>query len=134
MLVVPCLGFGPVACARRRGFHTHPGRASDPRTVIVGVSYTHGFLPMLRLGPGELQLDALLTEDGGCASASRRRRTVVGPPGPGRTGLAVGSTPPFEAQRRSTLSARSARPDSARRVGDAEPAPDFEGRRTFGSS
>jgi hypothetical protein len=30
----------------------------------VGVSYTHGFLPMLRAGPREVELDAMLTEDG----------------------------------------------------------------------
>jgi hypothetical protein len=32
--------------------------------VTVGVSYGHGFLPFLRLGAREFQLDALLTEDG----------------------------------------------------------------------
>ncbi|MDQ6680887.1 MAG: 5-formyltetrahydrofolate cyclo-ligase [Pseudomonadota bacterium] len=66
MLVVPCLGFGPggVRFGYGGGFFARTLAALEPRTVIVGVSYTHGFLPMLRLGPGQLQLDALLTEDG----------------------------------------------------------------------
>jgi hypothetical protein len=32
--------------------------------VTVGVSFTHGFLPMLRASPDDLPLDALITEDG----------------------------------------------------------------------
>ena len=32
--------------------------------MTVGVGYTHGFLPLLRAGAGDLPLDALLTEDG----------------------------------------------------------------------
>jgi 5-formyltetrahydrofolate cyclo-ligase len=30
----------------------------------VGVSFTHGFLPLLRAGALDVQLDAMLTEDG----------------------------------------------------------------------
>jgi len=30
----------------------------------VGVSFTHGFLPLLRSSPQDLPLDAMLTEDG----------------------------------------------------------------------
>ena len=36
----------------------------QPRPVTVGVSFAHGFLPMLRAGPLDTQLDAMLTEDG----------------------------------------------------------------------
>jgi 5-formyltetrahydrofolate cyclo-ligase len=66
MLVVPCLGYGPggVRLGYGGGFFARTLAELDPRPTIVGVSYTHGFLPMLRLAPGDLQLDALLTEDG----------------------------------------------------------------------
>jgi 5-formyltetrahydrofolate cyclo-ligase len=66
MLVVPCLGFGPggVRLGYGGGFFARTLAALAPRPLMIGVSYTHGFLPMLRLGPEELQLDALLTEDG----------------------------------------------------------------------
>ena len=66
MLVVPCLGFGPggVRLGYGGGFFERTLAALQPRAVTVGVSYGHGFLPFLRLGPREIQLDALLTEDG----------------------------------------------------------------------
>ncbi|MEO7338424.1 MAG: 5-formyltetrahydrofolate cyclo-ligase [Caldimonas sp.] len=66
LLVVPCLGFGPggVRLGYGGGFFARALATLQPRPVMIGVSYTHGFLPMLRLGPGDLQLDALLTEDG----------------------------------------------------------------------
>ena len=66
MLVVPCLGFGPggVRLGYGGGFFARTLAALEPRPLMVGVSYTHGFLPMLRLSPGDMQLDALLTEDG----------------------------------------------------------------------
>jgi 5,10-methenyltetrahydrofolate synthetase len=66
LLVVPCLGFGPggVRLGYGGGFFARALASLQPRPAMVGVSYTHGFLPMLRVGPGDLQLDALLTEDG----------------------------------------------------------------------
>ena len=66
MLVVPCLGFGPggVRLGYGGGFFERTLESLQPRAVTVGVSYGHGFLPFLRLGPREIQLDALLTEDG----------------------------------------------------------------------
>jgi len=66
MLVVPCLGFGPggVRLGYGGGFFERTLASLQPRAVTVGVSYSHGFLPFLRLGPREIQLDALLTEDG----------------------------------------------------------------------
>jgi 5,10-methenyltetrahydrofolate synthetase len=66
MLVVPCLGFGPggVRLGYGGGFFERTLASLQPRAVTVGVSYGHGFLPFLRLGPREIQLDALLTEDG----------------------------------------------------------------------
>ena len=66
MLIVPCLGFGPggVRLGYGGGFFDRTLRALTPRPVTVGVSYTHGFLPLLRSEPDDLPLDALLTEDG----------------------------------------------------------------------
>jgi 5,10-methenyltetrahydrofolate synthetase len=66
MLVVPCLGFGPggVRLGYGGGFFERTLNALKPRPVTIGVSYTHGFLPFLRADPGDLPLDAILTEDG----------------------------------------------------------------------
>ena len=66
LLVVPCLGYGPggVRLGYGGGFFARTLATLAPRPLMVGVSYTHGFLPMLRLSAGDMQLDALLTEDG----------------------------------------------------------------------
>lgn len=66
ILVVPCLGFGPggVRLGYGGGFFDRTLASLSPRPVTVGVSFTHGFLPMLRPGPMDTQLDAMLTEDG----------------------------------------------------------------------
>jgi 5-formyltetrahydrofolate cyclo-ligase len=66
ILIVPCLGFGPggVRLGYGGGFFDRTLRSLRPRPVTVGVSFTHGFLPLLRPGPLDLPLDAMLTEDG----------------------------------------------------------------------
>lgn len=66
MLIVPCLGFGPggVRLGYGGGFFDRTLRSLVPRPVTVGVSYRHGFLPLLRSAADDLPLDALLTEDG----------------------------------------------------------------------
>jgi len=66
LLVVPCLGFGPggVRLGYGGGFFDRTLSSIQPRPVTVGVSYTHGFLPLLRAGPQDTELDAMLTEDG----------------------------------------------------------------------
>ena len=66
ILIVPCLGFGPggVRLGYGGGFFDRTLASLSPRPVTVGVSFTHGFLPMLRAEPGDLPLDAMLTEDG----------------------------------------------------------------------
>jgi 5-formyltetrahydrofolate cyclo-ligase len=66
MLLVPCLGFGPggVRLGYGGGFFERTLASISPRPVTVGVSYTHGFLPMLRAPETEQPLDAMLTEDG----------------------------------------------------------------------
>ena len=66
MLVVPCLGFGPggVRLGYGGGFFERTLASISPRPVTVGVSYTHGFLPLLRAGANDWPLDAMLTEDG----------------------------------------------------------------------
>ena len=66
MLIVPCLGFGPggVRLGYGGGFFARVLGSVQPTPALVGVSYTHGFLPFLRPGPDDVALDALLTEDG----------------------------------------------------------------------
>ena len=66
ILVVPCLGFGPggVRLGYGGGFFDRTLASLTPRPLTVGVSFTHGFLPLLRAGPLDVQLDAMLTEDG----------------------------------------------------------------------
>jgi 5-formyltetrahydrofolate cyclo-ligase len=66
LLVVPCLGYGPagVRLGYGGGFFDRTLQSIRPRPVTVGVSYTHGFLPLLRPGDTDFQLDAMLTEDG----------------------------------------------------------------------
>ena len=66
MLIVPCLGFGPggVRLGYGGGFFDRTLASLKPRAVTVGVSYTHGFLPLLRSSPQDVPLDAMLTEDG----------------------------------------------------------------------
>ena len=66
ILVVPCLGFGPggVRLGYGGGFFDRTLASLEPRPVTVGVSFNHGFLPLLRSGPMDVQLDAMLTEDG----------------------------------------------------------------------
>jgi len=66
MLVVPCLGFGPggVRLGYGGGFFERTLASVAPRPVTVGVSYTHGFLPLLRPGLNDVVLDAMITEDG----------------------------------------------------------------------
>ena len=66
ILVVPCLGFGPggVRLGYGGGFFDRTLASLTPRPVTVGVSFTHGFLPLLRSSPRDLPLDAMLTEDG----------------------------------------------------------------------
>ena len=66
ILVVPCLGFGPggVRLGYGGGFFERTMAALTPRPLTVGVGFAHGFLPMLRSGPLDRPLDAMLTEDG----------------------------------------------------------------------
>jgi 5-formyltetrahydrofolate cyclo-ligase len=66
ILVVPCLGFGPggVRLGYGGGFFDRTLASLTPRPVTVGVSFTHGFLPLLRSSAQDRPLDAMLTEDG----------------------------------------------------------------------
>jgi len=66
LLIVPCLGYGPggVRLGYGGGFFERTLLSVEPSPVTVGVSYRHGFLPMLRAGPAEVELDVMLTEDG----------------------------------------------------------------------
>ncbi|MEO6032993.1 MAG: 5-formyltetrahydrofolate cyclo-ligase [Burkholderiaceae bacterium] len=66
ILVVPCVGYGPggVRLGYGGGFFGRTLASLQPRPFTVGVGYGHGFQPMLRAQPGDLPLDAMLTEDG----------------------------------------------------------------------
>ena len=66
MLILPCLGYGPggVRMGYGGGFYRRTLASLSPRPITVGVGYSLGFLPLLRQGVQDLQLDAMLTEDG----------------------------------------------------------------------
>jgi 5-formyltetrahydrofolate cyclo-ligase len=66
MLLLPCLGYGPggVRMGYGGGFYRRTIASLSPRPVLVGLGYSGSFLPMLREGPQDLALDAMLTEDG----------------------------------------------------------------------
>jgi 5,10-methenyltetrahydrofolate synthetase len=66
LLVVPCLGYGPggVRLGYGGGFFDRTLKSISPRPVTVGVSYGHGFLPLLLPTEQDFVLDAMLTEDG----------------------------------------------------------------------
>jgi 5,10-methenyltetrahydrofolate synthetase len=66
LLVVPCLGYGPggVRLGYGGGFFDRTLRVLAPKPKTVGVCFTHGFLPLLLPGASDVQLDALITEDG----------------------------------------------------------------------
>jgi 5-formyltetrahydrofolate cyclo-ligase len=66
LLVVPCLGFGPggVRLGYGGGFFDRTLQSIRPRPVTVGVSYSHGFQPLLFPTEQDFVLDAMLTEDG----------------------------------------------------------------------
>ena len=66
LLFVPCVGYG--AGGHRLGygggFYDRTVAALTPRPKMVGLCYSNGFLPLLRAKPGDLPLDALITDDG----------------------------------------------------------------------
>ena len=66
LLVVPCLGYGPggVRLGYGGGFFDRTLRDHAPRPMTVGVCFAHGFLPLLRPDAQDIELDAVLTEDG----------------------------------------------------------------------
>ncbi|MBK6865355.1 MAG: 5-formyltetrahydrofolate cyclo-ligase [Ideonella sp.] len=66
LLLMPCLGYGPggVRMGYGGGFYRRTLASLAPRPITVGVGYSLGFLPLLRQGIQDLQLDAMLTEDG----------------------------------------------------------------------
>lgn len=66
LLIVPCLGYGPagVRLGYGGGFVDRLLKSVHPAPFTVGVSYTHGFLPLLLPNGTDVQLDAMLTEDG----------------------------------------------------------------------
>lgn len=66
LVLMPCVGYGPggVRLGYGGGFYDSTVAALTPRPYTVGLCYSNGFLPMLRARPGDVPLDALLTDDG----------------------------------------------------------------------
>ena len=66
LLLLPCLGYGPggVRMGYGGGFYRRTIASLSPRPLTVGVGYSIGFQPMMRPGPQDMLLDAMLTEDG----------------------------------------------------------------------
>lgn len=66
LLLLPCLGYGPggVRMGYGGGFYRRTLASLAHCPTIVGVGYSIGFQPMMRPGPQDLALDAMLTEDG----------------------------------------------------------------------
>jgi 5-formyltetrahydrofolate cyclo-ligase len=66
LLFVPCVGYGPegVRLGYGGGFYERTVATLVPRPKVVGLSYSNGFLPLLRARAGEMPLDALITDDG----------------------------------------------------------------------
>lgn len=66
LLLLPCLGYGPggVRMGYGGGFYRRTLASLSPRPLTVGVGYSIGFQPMMRPGPQDMLLDAMLTEDG----------------------------------------------------------------------
>jgi 5,10-methenyltetrahydrofolate synthetase len=66
LLLLPCVGYGPagVRLGYGGGFVDRELLRLQSRPYCVGLSYSIGFAPLLRLAPGEQALDALITDDG----------------------------------------------------------------------
>jgi len=66
LLLLPCVGYGPegVRLGYGGGFYDRTISSLNPRPKVVGLCYSNGFLPLLRAKPGDLILDALITDDG----------------------------------------------------------------------
>lgn len=66
LLLLPCVGYGPggVRLGYGGGFYARTIASLKPRPKAVGLCYSNGFLPLFRGKPGDLVLDALITDDG----------------------------------------------------------------------
>ncbi|MDH0865469.1 5-formyltetrahydrofolate cyclo-ligase [Mitsuaria sp. GD03876] len=66
LLLLPCLGYGPggIRMGYGGGFMLRTIAQIQPRPVVVGVGFSHGFQPTLTAQPNDVRLDAMLTEMG----------------------------------------------------------------------
>jgi 5-formyltetrahydrofolate cyclo-ligase len=66
LLLLPCLGYGPggIRMGYGGGFMLRTIGQIQPRPVVVGVGFSHGFQPTLTAQPNDVRLDAMLTEMG----------------------------------------------------------------------
>ncbi len=66
LLLLPCLGYGPggIRMGYGGGFMLRTIAQIEPRPVVVGLGFSHGFQPTLSAQPNDVRLDAMLTEMG----------------------------------------------------------------------
>ncbi len=66
LLIVPCVGFGPAGLriGYGGGFMARTVHEMEPRPLMVGVGYAHGFLPLLKPEPDDVPVAVMLTEEG----------------------------------------------------------------------
>jgi len=66
LLLLPCLGYGPggIRMGYGGGFMLRTIAQIQPRPVVVGVGFSHGFQPTLTAQPSDVRLDAMLTDMG----------------------------------------------------------------------
>jgi len=66
MLLVPCVGFAKlgVRLGYGGGFYDRTAAALAPRPYVVGLAYSTGYVRGLKPRPQDLQVDAMLTEQG----------------------------------------------------------------------
>ena len=66
LMLVPCLGFGPAGLriGYGGGFMARTVHEMNPRPLMVGVGYAHGFLPLLKPEPDDVPVAVMITEEG----------------------------------------------------------------------
>lgn len=66
LLLLPCLGYGPggIRLGYGGGFMKRTISRIEPKPLVVGLGYSHGFQPTLTALPNDVRLDAMLTDMG----------------------------------------------------------------------
>jgi 5,10-methenyltetrahydrofolate synthetase len=66
LVLMPCVGYGPEGARMGYGggFYDRTVAGLHPPPATAGLCYSNGFLPLLRARPGDVVVDAMLTDDG----------------------------------------------------------------------